>query len=296
MQLLISEIAAALQAAGEDRIAIIPIIRRFLDEGMAIVHSPSAMWDHFGTVLHRARFNEQEKDRRTRIFSTVTNEMFEGGRPDPPDWPWHERRTTEDMGQTAAVEQAIRAGAELACLGDQTREGHVRVAYLGRDKQLIAVGTGLTLAECLAAVEQDCATGGKAAKEFEAAHCSVCALDRLAPTGSSDASSALDGYLLAPNRGFAVRWREGQFRLTAHWWRQVSTPREFIQEVIREQVPVRWQHDEFTFETVPLRGKAAKLFAHTKTTGRPAGRAEEKDWRLNVSSTARRYAKQAVAV
>jgi hypothetical protein len=271
MQMLIGQTAAALRAAGGDRETIIAAIRRFLDAGMAIVYSPSAMWDYFRTTLDRAGFNDEEKDRRTRIFSTVTNEVFQGGRPYPPDWPWHERRTMEAMREPAALEAAIRAGAELACVGDQTRQGYVGVAYLGRDKQLLAVGTGLTLGECLAAVNQDCAAGGKTAKEFESAHSPVCALDRLAPTGSPDAVSALDGYLLAPNRGFAVRWHEGQFRLTARWWRKVSTPREFIQEVIREQVPLPWQHGDFTFETVPLQGKANKLFAHTRTKSRPAG-------------------------
>jgi hypothetical protein len=59
------------------------------------------------------------------------------------------------------VEAAIRAGAELSCVGDGTKGGYVRVAYLGRDKQLLALGTGLTLGECLAAVEQDCGAGGK---------------------------------------------------------------------------------------------------------------------------------------
>jgi hypothetical protein len=62
---------------------------------MAIMNSPSAMWDFFGTVLHRAGFNEQQKDWRTRIFSTVTNEVFQGGHPYPPDWPWHEHERGE---------------------------------------------------------------------------------------------------------------------------------------------------------------------------------------------------------
>lgn len=54
MHTLIGETAAALRAAGEDRAAIITAIRRFLQAGMAIVYSPSAMWDFFGMVLHRA--------------------------------------------------------------------------------------------------------------------------------------------------------------------------------------------------------------------------------------------------
>jgi hypothetical protein len=167
-----------------------------------------------------------------------------------------------------AVEDAIRAWAEFSCVGDGTKGGYVRVAYLRRDKQLIALGTGLTLAECLAAVEQDCKAGGKTAREFDAAHCSVCAMNQLAPTGSLDAVSALDGYLLAPNRGFAVAWDGNQFRLTAHWWRQVRTPREIIQQVIRDRILVRWEHGDFAFETFPVRGKKNWL-AQTKKTSRP---------------------------
>ena len=90
MDLLFAETGASLRAAGDDRAAIIAAIRRFLDEGMAIMYSPSAMWDFFGMVLHRAGFNQQEKDRRMRVFSTVTNERFQGGRPYPLDWPWLE--------------------------------------------------------------------------------------------------------------------------------------------------------------------------------------------------------------
>jgi hypothetical protein len=95
MDMLIGETGAALRAAGEDRAAILPAIRRFLDEGMAIMNSPSAMWDFFGVVLYRAGFNEEEKDRRMRIFSTVTRERFQGGHPYPPDWPWHEQEQAE---------------------------------------------------------------------------------------------------------------------------------------------------------------------------------------------------------
>jgi len=95
MDMLIGETAAALRAAGEDRAAIITAIRRFLQAGMAIVYSPSAMWDFFGVVLRRAGFTWQEHDRRMRIFSTVTNEVFQGGHPYPPDWPWHERTEPE---------------------------------------------------------------------------------------------------------------------------------------------------------------------------------------------------------
>jgi hypothetical protein len=91
MDRVLDETAAQLRAAGEDRQAIMAAIRRFLDAGMTIIYSPSAMWEFFDTALRRAGFDGQECDRRTRIFSTVTNEVFQGGRPYPTDWPWHER-------------------------------------------------------------------------------------------------------------------------------------------------------------------------------------------------------------
>jgi hypothetical protein len=116
MDMLIGETGAALRAAGEDRAAIITAIRRFLDAGMAIVYSPSAMWDFFGMVLHRARFNKHEKDRRNRIFSTVTNEVFQGGRPYPPDWPWHEREIRKPAERFPMIDrrQAISIAHKLA--------------------------------------------------------------------------------------------------------------------------------------------------------------------------------------
>jgi hypothetical protein len=91
MEALIERSAAGLRAAGDDWAAIIAVIRPFLDEGMEITGSPSALWDHFGTALRRAKFDAAQRDRRFRIFSTVTQERFQGGRPYPPDWPWHEQ-------------------------------------------------------------------------------------------------------------------------------------------------------------------------------------------------------------
>jgi hypothetical protein len=38
-----------LRAAQGDRAAIVAAIEQFLDEGMAIVYSPSALWDYFAT-------------------------------------------------------------------------------------------------------------------------------------------------------------------------------------------------------------------------------------------------------
>lgn len=91
---LIDRAASGLRDAGDDRTAVIAVIRAFLDEGMGVVGSPSALWDHFGTVLRRAGFDPAQRDRRLRIFSTVTGERFRGGRPYPPDWPWHEHEPT----------------------------------------------------------------------------------------------------------------------------------------------------------------------------------------------------------
>jgi hypothetical protein len=90
MDALIERSAAGLRAAG-DRAAVVAVIRPFLDEGMEIAGSPSALWDHFGTVLRRAGFDAARRDWGFRIFSTVTRERFRGGRPFPPDWPWHEQ-------------------------------------------------------------------------------------------------------------------------------------------------------------------------------------------------------------
>jgi len=87
---LLDRTAAALLSAGDDRTAIIAAFEKFLDEGIAIVYSPSAMWDYVGMIMRRAELNDQQQDRHYRIFSTVTNRRFQGGRPYPPDRPWHE--------------------------------------------------------------------------------------------------------------------------------------------------------------------------------------------------------------
>lgn len=91
MDALIERTATGLCAAGDDRAAIIAVIRPFLANGMEIVGSPSALWGYFDTVLRRAGFNATQQDWRLRIYSTVTQEVFGGGRPYPPDWPWHEQ-------------------------------------------------------------------------------------------------------------------------------------------------------------------------------------------------------------
>jgi hypothetical protein len=84
--------AAALRAAGDDRAAIIAVFERFIDEGMAIVYSPSALWDHVSTVIRRAGFDRSRWDRRMRLYSTVSNQRFSGGRPYGRDWPWSEEQ------------------------------------------------------------------------------------------------------------------------------------------------------------------------------------------------------------
>jgi hypothetical protein len=95
IEAVIDRAATGLRAAGDDRAAIIRVFESFLDEGMAVVYSPSAMWDYLGTVLRRAGLDAAQQDRRYRIFSTVTNRRFRGGKPYPPDWPWHETPDAE---------------------------------------------------------------------------------------------------------------------------------------------------------------------------------------------------------
>ena len=87
--------AAGLRSAGDDRASIIAVFERFLDEGMVIVYSPSAMWDYVSMAIRRAGFDASQRDRRMRIYSTVTNRRFQGGRPYPPGWPWHEAEDAE---------------------------------------------------------------------------------------------------------------------------------------------------------------------------------------------------------
>ena len=82
--------AAGLRSAGDERAAIVAVFERFIDEGISIVYSPSALWDYVSTVIRRAGFDTSQWDRRMRIYSTVSNQRFQGGRPYGPDWPWNE--------------------------------------------------------------------------------------------------------------------------------------------------------------------------------------------------------------
>jgi hypothetical protein len=82
--------AAGLRSAGDDRAPIIAVFERFIDEGMALVHSPSALWDYVSMAIRQAGFDASQWDRRMRIYSTVSNQRFQGGRPYGPDWPWNE--------------------------------------------------------------------------------------------------------------------------------------------------------------------------------------------------------------
>ncbi len=86
---MIADLVAALHAAGEDRERIAAAFGRFIDAGLPVCGSPSALWDHLGTALRRAGYDAAGRDRRTRIYSTVSHQRF-GGRPLPSDWPWHE--------------------------------------------------------------------------------------------------------------------------------------------------------------------------------------------------------------
>ena len=87
--------ATGLRSVGDNRAVIIAVFERFLDEGMALIYSPSAMWDYVSMVIRRAGFDESQRDRRMRIFSTVRNQRFHGGRPYPPDWPWNVNEDAE---------------------------------------------------------------------------------------------------------------------------------------------------------------------------------------------------------
>ncbi|MBV9124052.1 MAG: hypothetical protein JO112_11895 [Planctomycetes bacterium] len=90
MKALLRDTVVRLRAASGSRESIVVAIKQFLDEGMKIVYSPSAMWDFFGPLPRKAGYNERDTDRIMRIFSTVVNEVIMGGRPYPPDWPWFE--------------------------------------------------------------------------------------------------------------------------------------------------------------------------------------------------------------
>jgi Zn-dependent protease len=86
------ETALRLKAAGQDRALIVEAIDKFLDFGDAGEYSQPELWDYFGgQTMESADPDEQSRDRLLRIFSTCTRERYGDGRPDPPDWPWHEQ-------------------------------------------------------------------------------------------------------------------------------------------------------------------------------------------------------------
>ncbi len=91
MARLRQETVARLRAAAGAREALAAAIRQFLDEGMAIVYSPSALWDYFA-ISHpdlptQAGYDQAGRDRIIRIFGTVSWEKFGGGKPPPPGYP-----------------------------------------------------------------------------------------------------------------------------------------------------------------------------------------------------------------
>jgi hypothetical protein len=87
---LLLRTADELRAAGGDRGLIAAAFERFLDEGMPIIGEAEALYDPVQTLMERAGFDARQTDRGMRIFSTVAADRFLGGRPYPPDWPWHE--------------------------------------------------------------------------------------------------------------------------------------------------------------------------------------------------------------
>src|SRR5262245_11758276 len=88
---LVSATAARLRDAGAKREAIVSVIRRFLDEGQAIVYHPSLLWGLFEDALDKAGYGAWALDRRLRIYSTVSHELFGEGEPLPDDWPRFEK-------------------------------------------------------------------------------------------------------------------------------------------------------------------------------------------------------------
>jgi hypothetical protein len=85
-----ADTAAELRAAGDDREPIAAVIRSFLDRALDVLYHPSALWFEFEAALRQAGFDAVQRDRRMRIYGTVSHERFGGGRPLPPDWPWFE--------------------------------------------------------------------------------------------------------------------------------------------------------------------------------------------------------------
>jgi hypothetical protein len=95
MDTVIVDLVARLHAAGDDRERIATALTRFIEAGLPVCGSPSALWEYLDKALRRAGYDPAERDRRTRIYSTVAHHRFGDGRPLPPDWPWHEREAAE---------------------------------------------------------------------------------------------------------------------------------------------------------------------------------------------------------
>jgi hypothetical protein len=87
--------AQRLREAGEDREGIAAAARLFLDEALAVLFHPSALWFEWSKALRLAGFDAKQTDRRMRIYGTVSHERFGRGRPLPPDWPWFEHGAPE---------------------------------------------------------------------------------------------------------------------------------------------------------------------------------------------------------
>ena len=91
IEVLRQQTAANLRAAAGQREALVVAIRRFLDEGMGIIASPSALWDFFA-ISHpdlptQAGYHGTERDRILRIFGTVSWQKFGEGEPPPAGYP-----------------------------------------------------------------------------------------------------------------------------------------------------------------------------------------------------------------
>jgi hypothetical protein len=96
---VVAELAAALLAAGNDREQVAAAFGRFIDAGLPICGSPSALWGYVSMALRKAGCDAAETDRRMRVYWTVSWERF-CTVPYAPNWPWHEHPETWSGGNS----------------------------------------------------------------------------------------------------------------------------------------------------------------------------------------------------
>jgi hypothetical protein len=101
---LVSATAARLREGGPKRAAVVAVIRRFLDEGQEIIYR-SLLWIYFQNALYEAGYGAWARDRRLRIYSTVSHEVIGGGEHLPEDWQWFEKDKRRKAGPGAAPDR-----------------------------------------------------------------------------------------------------------------------------------------------------------------------------------------------